>query len=148
MLSRPALILAPLGMVLASCATQDMVASTGKARFADYPDTLISALQAACSGPAQAFSRPSANAIECREYLPPEPTASIILTYDGTPEDLPQLVIRFETRADAPGYVVQNDVFLNVPQKTGAPLKVRQRDARMSRVLDALYERAGGVPEL
>ena len=59
MLSRPALILAPLGMVLASCATQDMVASTGKARFADYPDTLISALQAACSGPAQAFSRPA-----------------------------------------------------------------------------------------
>jgi hypothetical protein len=136
-----------MGLAASACGTQDVAVSTGKARFADYPDSLISALQIACDGPAQTFSRPTRNSMECREYLPPEPTAAIILTYDGTPEDLPQLVIHFQTRAEAPGYVVENEVFLNVPQKLGPDLKVRQADARLNRMLDALYTRAGGLPE-
>lgn len=144
---RPTLILLLLGLVSGGCSTQNVVPDNGKARFASYPDSLISAFQSACSGPAQTFTRPSHDAVECREYLPPEPTAAIILTYDGTPEDLPQLVIRFRTRADSPGYVVENEVFLNVPQKNGDPLHVIQRDARLNRVVGKLYKRAGGTPE-
>jgi hypothetical protein len=139
----PALIL----VVLGACATQSVTVSSGKARFTDYPDSLVMAVKFACDGPAKTFSRPNANLMECREFLPPEPTAAIILRFDGTPEDLPQLVIQFRTHADSPGFIVENDVFLSVPQKTGVPLKVFQRDARISRTLDALYQRAGGVPE-
>ncbi|MFD3189579.1 hypothetical protein ACFMPD_04800 [Sedimentitalea sp. HM32M-2] len=142
-----ALILALPGVVLGACGTPDIASSSGKARFAEYPDSLIAALQSTCNGPAQTFRRPTPESVECREYLPPEPTAAIILTYGGIPEDLPQLVIRFRTRADAPGYLVENEVFLNVPQKSGPPLKVRQQDPRLNRELDALYTRAGGVPE-
>ena len=134
-------------VVVAACAPQDVVAPSGKARFAEYPESLIEAIQATCTGPAQTFSRPDRNSVECREYLPPEPTAAIILTYDGTPQDLPQLVIRFDTRADAPGYLVENNVFLNVPQKQGKPRRVSQVDGRVNRKLDDLYRRAGGVPE-
>lgn len=136
-----------LGVVLSACATQDVVVSSGKARFAEYPDSLIEALEATCARPAQTFARPDRDSVECREFLPPEPTAAIILTYDGTPQDLPQLVIRFQTRADAPGYLVENDVFLRVPQKKGPALRVRQSDAGLNRMLDELYTRAGGVPE-
>lgn len=147
MLPRFGLKLILLGVVLAGCATQDVVVSSGKARFADYPDSLIKEVQAVCSRPAQTFSRPDRDSMECREYLPPKPTAAIILAYDGNPQDLPQLVVRFQTRADTPGYLVQNDVFLLVPQKQGAPLRIRQTDADLSRMLNALYTRAGGVPE-
>lgn len=149
---RPVLI--PVLVVLGACATQDVAAGSGKARFTEYPETLFAAIESACTDPAQSFSRSTAtqapDMVECREYLPPEPTAAIILKYDGTPRDLPQLVIRFSTQPDGPGstqYLVENDVFLNVPQKTGRPLQVRQIDPRMRRTLDALYLRAGGVPE-
>jgi len=132
---------------LGACATQDVAVSSGKARFTEYPDALIDAFETACEGPAQSFSRPAPNLIECREYLPPATTAVIILSFDGPPEALPALVIQFRTIEDAPGYLVENDVFLNVPQKSGVPLQVRRPDPKLSRTLDALYKRAGGVPE-
>ncbi len=141
------LIPALLSVVVAGCATQDLASYTGKARFAEYPDSLFLALQSACEGKAQEFTRPTSSTVECREYLPPEATASIILTYDGVPEELPQLVIQFQTRADTLGYIVENDVFLDVPQKSGPSLRVRQKDARLDRILNDLYRRAGGVPE-
>jgi hypothetical protein len=139
--------LALIAVLLCGCATQDAALSSGKARFSAYPDTLIAAFESACAGPAQSFGQPTSDVVECREYLAPEPTAAIILTYDGTTEDLPQLVIRFRTQQSSPGYLVENDVFLNVPQKSGPPRIVRQNDPRMDRALAALYERAGGVPE-
>jgi len=134
-------------VVLGACATQDVEVSSGKARFTEYPDALIEAFESACEGPAQSFRRPGPDVVECREFLPPQTTAAIILNFDGTPEDLPELVIRFRTQIDAPGYLVENDVFLNVPQKSGRPLQVRKPDHKLSRTLDSLYVRAGGVPE-
>lgn len=134
-------------VVLSACAPPVEVESTGLARFASYPDDLFAALEMACSSPAQTFLRPSRNRVECREYLPPEPTAALILNHDGTQEDLPQLVIRFEARADAPGWLVENDVFLNVPRRSSPALELRESDPRVNRTLDALYRRAGGVPE-
>lgn len=137
-----ALLLLPL----AACAVQEAPTSSGKARFAEYPELLIAAFESSCTGPAQTFSRPERDLLECREYLPPEPTAAIILNYDGTTKDLPQLVVQFRTRADGTGYLVENSVFLTVPQKSGPPLRVEREDARLSRTLDRLYRRAGGTP--
>lgn len=134
--------------LLGACATQDVGVSSGKARFTEYPEALFAAFQSACGGPAQSFAQPSSDLVECREYLPPETTAAIIFSFNGTPEDLPELVIRFRAEESEPGYVVQNDVFLNVPQRGGLPLQVRRTDPQLNRTLDALYERAGGVPEL
>lgn len=133
--------------ILTGCAAPEPGPTSGKARFAEYPNALIAAVKSACIGPSQTFSRPQHDMVECREYLPPEPTAAIILNFDGTAEDLPQLVIRFRTTQDDPGFLVQNDIYLNVPQKTGGTLKVKQTDAEFNRTLNALYERAGGVPE-
>ncbi|QBF32116.1 hypothetical protein [Thalassococcus sp. S3] len=135
---------------LTACAPQDLVSGTtesGSARFSDYPDTLFAAFQAACSGPAHAFSRPARDAVECRELMPPDVTAALIVTYDGTPEDLPRLVIRFDAKRDAPGYLVRNDIFFNVPQREGGALQIRQPDPQLTQRLNRLYRRAGGVPE-
>ncbi len=132
---------------IGACATQDVVGGSGRARFSDYPDSLVAALESACGEPAQTFARPAPDTVECREYLPPKETAAIILTYDGTPEDLPQLVIRFQTSRDGTGFLVQNRVFLNVPRLHGAPLQVPQSAPALNRALDVLYLRAGGMPE-
>ncbi len=102
---------------LVGCTTQDVAPATGDARFSDYPETLITAFRAACEGPAQTFSNPKPNLFECEEYLPPEPTAAIILNYDGTTDDLPVLVIRFRTTKESAGYLVEND--LNRPSFGG-----------------------------
>ncbi len=133
--------------LLGACAAPLAEVSSGKARFASYPDALIQAFESVCDGPAQTFQRPEPDTIECREYLPPDATAAIILNFDGTLENLPELVIRFRTQPDGLQYLVENDVFVRVPQKTGRALLVRRPDARLSRKLDALYLRAGGVPE-
>lgn len=140
------LFLLPL-VVLTACTTQDVDPPSGRALFASYPEDLFRAFESACGGPAQTFSRPEPDLVECREYLPPEATAALILSYDGTPEDLPELVVQFRTQAADSGYVVENDVFVSVPQKNGQKLVVRREDQQLMRTLDRLYERAGGVPE-
>lgn len=134
-------------VALAACSTQDVEPSTGKARFSAYPDALFEAFESACGGPAQTFQRPEPDIVECREYLPPEATAALILNFDGTPQDLPELVIRFRAEIAEAGYMVENDVFVSVPQKSGQRLQVRREDRRLMKTLDQLYERAGGVPE-
>lgn len=124
-----------------------MGALTGAARFSDYPSQLFAAFELACSSPAQTYRRHADDHVECREYLPPTETAAIILNYDGTPQDLPQLVFGFRTSRDTEGYLVRNEVYLNVPQKQGPALRVNQRDPRFDRMLADLYRRSGGVPE-
>ena len=133
--------------VLAACAPPHVGPDTGKARFPDYPDALFEAFRAACDGPAANFLQPARDTVECRQFLPPDVTAGLILAHDGTVEDLPQLVIRFTASADAPGYVVENDVYVNVPQATGGARRVRQEDRTITWRLNRLYTRAGGVPE-
>ncbi|MBC6408598.1 MAG: hypothetical protein GDA40_11120 [Rhodobacteraceae bacterium] len=117
--------------------------SSGQARLTEYPTGLINAFQAACVGSAKSFLKPSPTTFECREFLPPETTAAIILNFNGTSEDLPELVIRFETEDLSLGFLVTNDVFLNVPQKTGDTIQVRMQDSDLQRTFDALYTRAG-----
>ncbi|MEX0284416.1 MAG: hypothetical protein AB3N23_07365 [Paracoccaceae bacterium] len=133
-------------VVIAGCTTQDVAQPTGRAMFQSYPDALFEAFESACGGPAQTFNRPNPDVVECREYLPPEATAALILSFDGTTEDLPELVIRFQAQAADAGYLVENDVFVSVPQKDGRRVQVRREDHKLMRTLDKLYERAGGVP--
>lgn len=134
-------------VVLAACTTQDVGPDSDTARFSDYPTQLFEAFESACSEPSQNFVRHSPDLIECREYLPPRETAAIILSYDGTPEKLPQIVFRFRTSRDANSYLVRNDVYLDVPQKSGVSRQVAQRDRRFTRMMSELYRRTGGVPE-
>ncbi len=133
-------------VVLGACTSPDMGKPGGKARFETYPGELFAAFETACESPAQMFVRPTPRQVECREFLPPEETAAIILGFDGTPTDLPQLVIRFTALPVRQGFEVQNDVFLNVPQKTGPPLEVRQHETQFQHSLAKLYQRFGGAP--
>lgn len=137
----------PMLAALAACTTQATSPASNSARFQTYPDALFEAFESACGSPAQTFSRLEPDSVECREYLPPEATAALILNFDGTPEDLPELVIRFRAEIDDDGYLVHNDVFVSVPQKSGTSLEVRRRDTKLERTLQKLYERAGGVPD-
>ena len=79
--------------------------------------------------------------------MPPQITAAFILEYSGVPEDLPRLVIRFRAEPQSDTFLVSNDVFVNVPQRTGGPRQVPFEDRRLRRQLDLLYINAGGVPE-
>lgn len=130
-----------------ACSTQDVVVWSDRARFTEYPNTLIEAFKTSCSSPAQTFSRPTRDVVECREFLPPEHTAALILGFDGTPEKLPQLVVQFRTTADAAGYLVEHDIFMDVPQKSGDSLQLRNDDPAQGRTLAEFYKRSGGVPE-
>jgi len=97
--------------------------------------------------PAQKYQRFSRNLAECREYLDPESTAAAILSYDGTTDDLPQLVIRFESWPDGQDYLLRTDTYLNVPQKSGGPIHVIFPSNQYDRSLKHLYRVSGGVPE-
>ncbi|MFY9211794.1 MAG: hypothetical protein WAO69_11750 [Aestuariivita sp.] len=138
----------PLILALAACAPQDMGNSSGKARFSEYPQPLFDAFRDSCTGPARAFRSTGPNTAECRELMPPRVTAAFILEYTGITEDLPRLVIRFRAEQDTGSYLVSNDVFVNVPQRSGGPRQVPFVDPQLRRQLDVLYRNAGGVPEL
>lgn len=93
------------------------------------------------------FESSDRNTAQCLELMPPSITAAFILEYTGVPEDLPRLVIRFRAEADQDSYLVRNDVYVNVPQRTGGPRQVPYQDPQLRRQLDLLYIQAGGVPE-
>ena len=56
-------------------------------------------------------------------------------------------MIRFRAEDQGASYLVTNDIFVNVPQKTGGPRQVPFDDKRLRRELDTLYLRVGGTPE-
>ncbi len=134
-------------LFLAACAPQYVGPSSGKARFSEYPDMLFESFRASCSGPTRTFKSSDPNTAECLELMPPNITAAFILEYTGVPEDLPRLVIRFRAEPDRESYLVRNDVYINVPQRTGGPRQVPYQDPQLRRQLDLLYIRAGGTPE-
>jgi hypothetical protein len=133
--------------VLGACATQGGGNSSSTARFPEFPAKIFSALQRTCSKPAQQYTRVSQNVAECREYLEPEATAAIILTYDGTTDDLPQLVLRMVAQADGPEYLLTTNAYLNVPQKNQGAIRVVYPSPHFDRTLGKLYRQSGGVPE-
>jgi hypothetical protein len=131
----------------AACAPQDVAQTGASARFSAFPETLFQRAESACNQPNETFLRYSREKIECRLLLPPATTAAVILTYDGTLEDLPQAVIRFEARAEASGYIVEIMPYLRVPRRGAAPLHVLSRDQVLVRQMRTLMVQAGGVPE-
>jgi hypothetical protein len=133
--------------VLGACATQDVGVSTGTARFPEFPTGIFSALKKSCSTPAQQYVRLSPTVAECREYLEPEATAAIILTYEGTTDDLPQLVLRLETHTEGSDTLLTTNAYLNVPQKTQGAIHVTFPSDHFDRTLQELYRESGGVPE-
>jgi hypothetical protein len=139
--------LIPFILILAACAPQYVGPSSGKARFSEYPAGLFASFSASCTGPARTFRASGPNTAECLEFMPPRITAAFILEYTGVPEDLPRLVIRFQAEPDSDSYLVRNDIYVNVPQRTGAARQVPYDDPKLRRQLDLLYIRAGGVPE-
>jgi len=140
-------LIGPLILLLGACTPQDVGPASGKARFSVFPEALFEAVRASCAGPGQDFRLPSPNTAECRELMSPPVTAAFILDYGGTAEALPRMVIRFSAERNAPGYLVRNDIYIDIPQKAGAPRQVPFVDAELRRRLDAFYLSAGGVPE-
>lgn len=132
---------------LGGCVTQDVAQISHRARFAEYPENLLESVESACSEPSDSFSRPDDQTIECRTYLDPRETAVAIMAYEGTLDDLPRLVLQFHVEPDEPGYLVQFDSYLNVPQKTGAPLRVFYRNPTVTHTVNKIMRVAGGVPE-
>ena len=133
--------------VLGACATQNAGESSGTARFPEFPAKLFTALEGTCADPAQKYVRISRNVAECREFLEPQATAAIILSYDGTTENLPQLVIRLTARPDGQDYLLTTDAYLNVPQKDQRIVHVAFPSHGFDRALQELYRNSGGVPE-
>jgi len=133
--------------LLGACATQDPAISSHIARFPSQPGELYKALEMSCTQPGHFFTRPARNIYECREYLDPEDTATAILLYDGTTGNLPQLVLRLTERPDGGDYLVHFETYLNVPQKSGAPVHVVYPGRVYDRQVASLFRIAGGVPE-
>ena len=133
--------------ILGACATVQETESSGTARFPEFPTRIFSALERTCSEPAQQYTRLSHNVAECREFLEPEATAAIILSYDGTTANLPQMVIRLSTVADGSEFLLTTDTYLNVPQKDHGAVHVKFPSAQFDDTLDDLYRASGGVPE-
>lgn len=133
--------------VLGACATQNAGESSAAARFPEFPAKLFAALEGTCSQPAQQYVRLSREVAECREFLDPQATAAIILSYEGTTGNLPQLVIRLTARPDGQDYLLTTDAYLNVPQKDQGILQVAFPSHGFERTLQELYRRSGGVPE-
>jgi hypothetical protein len=124
----------------------DPVDGRTEARFTERPAHLFAALEETCTKPADTFVRKSMDLVQCRTFLPPEPTAAIILNYDGTIKELPELVVQLSGQIDADSYVLENSYFLEVPQHRGPTLLVHQGDRRVERSMISLMRAAGGVP--
>ena len=139
------LVLLPICVLLTACSAMKAPVPTGQARYDSYPTTLIAAFRMACTGDADSLFERENGVLECRQFMPPEPTAATILYYDGTPEDLPQVVLQLQAIPDEAGFFVSNDVFLRVPQKSGQILKVPVSTNEVDRAFEKIYERTGGT---
>jgi len=133
-------------VVLGACTAQNVADSGDTARFPEFPTRLFSTLEGTCTEPAQQFQRISREIAECREYLEPQATAAIILSYDGTTADLPQLVVRLTARAEGQDYLVTTAAYLNVPQKDKGVRRLGFSSPHFNRELQALYRLTGGTP--
>ena len=66
-------------------------------------------------------------------YLPPHETAALILENDGTPENLPQLVVRLQTRKEGADYLVDTYAYAEIPQKSGDIVRLNQMSSTAKR---------------
>ncbi len=129
-----------------SCTSQEKIAGSRSAQFSDYPKNLFNSFETDCAGPGDDYLKTDNNSFECRETLPPDTTAFLILNYDGYPQELPKIVTRLSSRKNQLGYRVDADLFFLVPQKNGQTLKVPVESEALDRDFSRLYANYGGNP--
>ena len=132
--------------LIVACAPQDVGPSSRSAQFDQYPKQLFDLFEISCSGPGETFRKVGTHSFECRELLPPETAAYLILNYDGYPQDLPDSVMRLTSTQTAGGYKVDASLFFNVPQKSGGTVEVPVESKELDRTIAALYRELGGAP--
>ena len=135
----------PVMAVVVACTSQDLDGFSRSAAFQEFPENLFAAFEAACADPGQEFTRVEQGTFECRQLLPPETTAYLILNFDGYPQKLPKSVIQLSSTQTTQGYRVDADMFLLVPQKSGRTLKIAVKSPTLDRKLARLYRVAGGT---
>ncbi len=138
--------LLPVLVIFVACTTQEVGPISRSAQFPEFPEDLFDAFKAACTDPAEEFSQISRRSRECRQFLPPEATAYLILNFDGYPQKLPQSVMRLTATENQSGFRVDAEMYLIVPQKDGSTLKVPVESKALDRKLSDLYRVSGGTP--
>ena len=140
--------------VLSGCAepaplAQDRVRAAAqghRALFPTYPTELFDAFSVYCTGTTRSFKMKTDGTAQCDDYLPPEPTAKVILRYNGIVSDLPKMIITLQSRETDDGYVVTNRNFLNVPQSDGRAVQVVFANRNTEKQIRDLFRMAGGKP--
>lgn len=115
-----------------------------QAFFTDFPANLFVAASAACSGPGDVLVTEARGNIRCEVLPSPPDAAALILTFDGTIDDLPRYVIAFDTELRDDGYLVRNQAYIRVPQLNGGEVRIKTPDRRRSRDIREIFAAAGG----
>ncbi|WP_171090223.1 MULTISPECIES: hypothetical protein [unclassified Ruegeria] len=136
----------PFLACIVACAPQDVPYASRSAQFETYPQRLFDVFETSCSGPGESFERTSGQTFECREFLPAEASAYLILNYDGNPQDLPQSVMRLTSSKNADGYRIDANVFFKVPQRTGSVVEVPLDSTELDQSISRLFQAMGGSP--
>ena len=133
---------------LSACASPDMGGKSHSARFEEHPAPLFAAFDSACSGPSETLIRIARGTSECRKLLPPPETAALIVEFEGTLDDLPQLILRLGSDPlEGRAVLVTLHAYYTVPRKSGPALRVETRSARITGQIRELLRAAGGVPQ-
>lgn len=136
----------PVVAVIVACTQQDVPPPTRSAQFDTYPERLFNTFETQCNGPGEQFQKSGNRIFECKELLPPETTAFLILNYEGYTQDLPQSVMRMTTTKNGSGYRVDAELFFSVPQKSGPAIKVPVQSTTLDQAIGTLFQTMGGSP--
>ncbi len=117
-----------------------------EAFYAVWPDRLLAGARAACRGPGSTLEAPDRGTVTCRSLPPPDLAASLILTFGGTVEALPEHVITFRAEPQGQGYRVTIDSVVIVPRPAGPPVEVRFDMSEFDRAVAAAVDATGGLP--
>lgn len=142
---RAAVLALLVGMT--GCATQDVAQTSHAARFDGPPETFRAAFAANCAAPSETLLRLSRETQECRILLPPDLTAWLIVSYDGTFEDLPYLALR-QTLTPLAGSAMRLELshYVIVPRRTGPAAKLLFPDRRVTARIHEAIRKIGGEP--
>lgn len=140
------LFMLPLLALIVSCTAQETPFASRSAQFPEYPESLFNTFKTDCAGPGDSYIKTGANSFECRETLPPEATAYLILSFDGYPQNLPQIVTRLSSTKNQTGYRVDADLYFLVPQKNGRTLRIPVESKDLDQDFSRLYSNFGGTP--
>jgi len=138
--------LLPLLALIVACTPQDVPHPSRSAQFDEYPKRLFKTFEIQCDGPGEQFENIGNRVFECTELLPPEPTAFLILNYDGYPQDLPTSVMRMTSTKNSSGYHVEAELYFHVPQRDGSAVQVPVESKVLDKALSTLYRKMGGSP--